>query len=82
MKKTLIALSLMLLCSSAFAVEGTCSAPTVIPTSPSGALVGNTCASDSNLTSLCLGLTVAGPQSVYSLVVGATSSLTAWRGWP
>jgi len=76
MKKTLIALSLALLCSSAFAVEGTCTSPTAIATSPFNG-TGNTCASDSNLTALCLGgLTVFGPQSVYSIQVGASSALS------
>jgi hypothetical protein len=76
MKKPLIALSLMLLCSSSFAVEPTCAAPGAIGTTPFNA-TGSTCASGSNLTALCLGgQAVFGPQAVYSMVVGANSTLT------
>lgn len=76
MKKPLIALSLTLLCSSSFAVEPTCAAPGTITVPPFTA-TGNTCASDSNLTSLCKGgQGVLGPQSVYKMVVNAGNSLT------
>jgi len=77
MKKLLIALSLSLMCSSAFAVEPTCAAPSAFSGPVPYNASGNTCASDSNLTSVCLGgLTVAGPQSVYSMVVNAGNALT------
>jgi len=77
MKKTLIALSFSLMCSSAFAVEGTCSAPTAITSLPFNPAAGNTCASDSNLTSLCLGgLQVFGPQSVFSIHLNAGNAVS------
>jgi len=77
MKKPLIALSLTLLCSSSFAVEPTCAAPGAITTLPFNVAAGNTCASDSNLTALCLGgQAVFGPQSVYSIHLNAGNAVT------
>jgi len=78
MKKLLIAASLALTCSSAFAAEPTCAAPGGPIAGPTGsAITGNTCASDSNLTSLCKGgQVVFGPQSVYKMVLAASNGAT------
>ena len=78
MKNLVFALPLALMCSAAFAVEPTCAAPGgPITTATVSNITGNTCASDSNLTSLCKGgQSVFGPQSVYLLTVGASNNFS------